>query len=142
MEEIKLRLILKQVAIRPTKRRMQILSLFIRSRRYYTAKEAREWFKEKYDLVISFDTLYKNLQGFVDAGLLYEFTREGERMFFYEEQKKHFAICTKCHKVTPLMFNCPVSALDQTYGNIESHKFELYVTCETCLTGEKHEKIT
>lgn len=124
---------IKRTNIRMTEKRGYMLEFFYREKRYANAKEVKEYLKENYKLDVSNDFVYKNLQLFVEQGLLQEFIENQERQFFFSEVNGHYAICTECHRVTPIQMVCPVDTIGETYGKVQSHRFEMFVICPTCL---------
>lgn len=119
--------------VRMTAKRGYMLDFFYKEKRYANAKEVKEYLKACYGLEVSNDFVYKNLQLFVEKGLLQEFIQQQERQFFYAEKRGHYAVCTTCHQVEPIHMTCPVDLVGERYGQVESHRFEMFVTCPTCM---------
>lgn len=125
--------IIADSGIRMTEKRKYMLEFFYNDKRYANAKAVKEYLKKHYDLEASNDFVYKNLQLFVEKGVLQEFIQNQERQFFFSEVNAHYAICTECHHVEPIEMVCPVHSLGTQYGQIQSHRFEMFVICPTCL---------
>lgn len=119
--------------IRMTEKRGYMLEFFYHEKRYANAKEVKEYLKGNHNLEVSNDFVYKNLQLFVEKGLLQEFIEHQERQFFFSEINGHYAICTQCHRVKPIKMVCPVHTIGETYGKVQSHRFEMFVICPACL---------
>lgn len=126
---------IENIDIRMTHKRQLMLEFFYREKRYANAKEVKEYLKNAYQLEVSNDFVYTNLQLFVEKGLLQEFIQQQERQFFFAETNGHYAICTVCHHVTPIQMVCPVHQIGERYGMVQSHRFEMFVTCPSCLNN-------
>ncbi|MGL4662911.1 MAG: Fur family transcriptional regulator [Culicoidibacterales bacterium] len=124
---------IERTNIRMTEKRKLMLEFFYREKRYANAKEVKEYLKNEYGLEVSNDFVYTNLQLFVENKLLQEFIENQERQFFFSEVNGHYAICTVCHRVTPIEMVCPVHQIGNTYGKVQSHRFEMFVICPLCL---------
>lgn len=124
---------LKRIDIRMTEKRKLMLEFFYHEKRYANAKEVKEHLKRIHSLEVSNDFVYTNLQLFVEKGLLQEFIENQERQFFFSEVNGHYAICTQCHCVKPIEMVCPVHQIGNSYGSVQSHRFEMFVICPNCL---------
>lgn len=133
---MEVRALIEKADIRFTAKREYMLEFFYREKRYANAKEVKEYLKQYHDLEVSNDFVYKNLQLFVEANLLQDFIQQQERQFFFAEVNGHYAICTVCHKVTPIDMVCPVHFIGEKYGHVESHRFEMFVTCPECYVNQ------
>lgn len=124
---------IERTDIRLTEKRKLMLEFFYYTKQYANAKEVKEHLKNKHEREVSNDFVYTNLQLFVEKGLLQEFIENQERQFFFSVVNGHYAICTQCHHVKPIQMICPVHQMGDDYGQIQSHRFEMFVICPTCL---------
>lgn len=128
--------ILERNDLKRTKNREVILTFFEKENRYLTASDVKV-FIERSNPNISFDTIYRNLSTFTKLGILEETELAGEwhfRMNCDPEVHHHHFICTLCG-LTKNIPQCPMDLLSIHLPNyeIESHKFEVYGKCPTCI---------
>ena len=128
--------ILEENELKRTKNREVILSFFEEENRYLTASDVKDYM-EVNNPKISFDTIYRNLSTFTALGILEETELAGERHFRMECDPgvhHHHFICTLCG-LTSNIAQCPMDLLSINLPNyeIESHKFEVYGKCSSCL---------
>lgn len=128
--------ILQKNELKRTKNRAVILHFFAENNRYLTASDVKDYI-EQGNPGISFDTIYRNLTAFTELGILEETELSGERHFRMHcdpGTHHHHFICTLCGK-TKSIVQCPMDVLAIHLPNyeIESHKFEVYGKCPTCL---------
>lgn len=121
-----------------TKNRETILEFFADNNRYLTAGDLK-LYMERSNPGISFDTIYRNLTTFTDLGILEETELTGERHFRMHCEPgvhHHHFICTLCG-VTRSIPECPmdVISIDLSTYEIESHKFEIYGKCPSCIAS-------
>lgn len=127
--------ILKDNGYKYTDKRKQILNYFDQENRYSSAKEVQKNLKITFPN-ISYDTIYRNLYTFVDLEIVEETELNGEKLFrlscSHSGHHHHF-ICTICGK-TKAIEMCPMNFFEnQLEGyQIESHRFEIFGTCEAC----------
>jgi len=89
---------------------------------------------------INFSTIYRNLEIFLNIGILRRISLEDGKngyQIILDEGHTHCLICKKCGRVEPLQ-TCPFEKLDMTIFETkgflpESHKFEVYGLCKNCL---------
>lgn len=128
--------ILKDSGYKKTDKRELILNLFGTSSKYLTARDLLSVLKPRYP-GMSFDTIYRNLATFVELGILEETELNGERKFRMHcesDHHHHHFICLQCGDVKELAV-CPMQFVDENLSGytIESHKFEIYGKCPTCV---------
>ncbi|MBM6613877.1 transcriptional repressor [Desemzia sp. RIT804] len=127
--------VLKTNGYKFTDKREHILSYFNQENRYITAKEVQQFLKVKYPN-ISYDTIYRNLYTFVELDIVEETELNGEKLFrlncSHSGHHHHF-ICTACGKTKKIEM-CPMNFFEgQLNGcQINSHRFEIFGTCEQC----------
>lgn len=130
--------LLQQKGLKHTKNREVMLQFFDGHERYVTASNVKE-FIEIDNPGISFDTIYRNLSTFTAIGILEETELAGERHFRMHCEAgvhHHHFICTICGG-TESIPDCPMDVLSLHLPNhtIESHKFEVYGKCPSCLAS-------
>lgn len=134
---------LKQKGFKMTPKREQILHLFAKEERYLTAKYIHEYLQQDYP-TMSYNTTYRNIYDFVEAGLL-EMTDFNKEQWFriscwqcdHEHHHHHF-ICTLCGRTLQLDA-CPMQYVrtDLSKVRVESHRFEVFGTCGECIAKEE-----
>lgn len=130
--------ILQENNLKKTKNRTVILQFFEENNRYLTANDVKRFIEED-NPNISFDTIYRNLTAFTELGILEETELTGERHFRMHCDPgvhHHHFICTLCG-ITKNIPDCPMDVLPIRLPNyeIESHKFEIYGKCPSCIAS-------
>ncbi len=89
-------------------------------------------------------TVYRNLESFLEEGLVRRTYRHGIDMAMFDlvtEQHKHYATCLDCHTIIPLD-ECPLdlykTALAQQDFEVKGHNLEIYGYCDEC-RDHKHQ---
>ncbi len=90
---------------------------------------------------INFSTIYRNLEIFLNAGVVRKINIENGKSAYqiiFEDDHTHSMICKKCGRVEVLN-TCPFEKIDmmifEKKGFMpESHKFEIYGLCKKCLS--------
>ena len=129
---------LKKKGYKYTKKREEILHFLIQENRYLSAKEVYEYMNQKYE-GISYDTIYRNLNDFVEIQLLEETELNGERKYRFHCSRDgvvghhHHFICLECGATNEIHM-CPMTFFtEQLEGcTIEGHRFEIYGKCPEC----------
>ena len=130
--------ILQKNQFKRTKNREVILGFLADKNRYLTAGEVKNHI-EAGNPGISFDTIYRNLTTFTELGILEETELTGERHFRMHCEPgvhHHHFICTICG-MTSSIPDCPMDmiTLNLPSYEIESHKFEIYGKCPSCVAS-------
>ncbi|MGY3778256.1 Fur family transcriptional regulator [Isobaculum melis] len=130
--------LLKEKGYKYTDKRQSMIELFAQADRYLTAKEVQKYLKQTYPS-LSYDTIYRNLYSFVEMNILEETELSGEKMFRFScsldgQHHHHHFICTKCG-MTKNIHMCPMDFFKEQLDGceIQSHRFEIFGTCENCL---------
>ena len=129
---------LKEFGFKNTKKRQEILTLFACNDRYLSAQTVHEKLTENYP-TMSYNTTYRNVYDFVEAGIL-EATEYNQEQHFrmncldHNHHHHHF-ICTNCGMAIPLE-TCPMDLTKMTDAlndvQIDTHRFEIFGLCSTC----------
>lgn len=133
--------LLKAQGFKYTKKREKMLTFFIHQDKYVSAKEVYDFMSTSFE-GISYDTIYRNLNDFVELGLLEETELNGERKFRYHcghhVGHHHHFICLTCGSTKEITI-CPMNDLgDELDGyEIEGHRFEIFGICPNCLKSDK-----
>ena len=126
---------LKAAGFKLTKKRRQILEIFIHSDRYLRAKDIHDRLTQDYP-TMSYNTTYRNLYDFVEIGLLESTEYQHEQLFriacLGEDHHHHF-ICTKCGRALPIEV-CPMDYIETDLSDVEVqfHRFEVFGLCAKC----------
>jgi Fur family transcriptional regulator, zinc uptake regulator len=128
--------VLKENGYKKTDKRELILKMFGKSSKYLTARDLLAVLKPRYP-GMSFDTIYRNLATFVELGILEETEMNGERKFRMHcesDHHHHHFICLDCGDVKELAV-CPMEFIHENLNgySVQSHKFEIYGKCPTCV---------
>lgn len=129
---------LKESGFKNTKKRQELLSIFAHNDRYLSAQTVHEQLVEKYP-TMSYNTTYRNVYDFVEAGIL-EATEYNQEQHFrmncldHDHHHHHF-ICTHCGMTIPLE-TCPMdlTPMNDALNDVEikTHRFEIFGLCKAC----------
>lgn len=128
--------------LKKTKHRMLIMALLEDADIPLTAQQIFETLQADHPK-IWLSTVYRSLDAFLSAGLIHRTTLLDHEISLYESAnrpRKHYAICTQCHKLEPVR-ECPLkdySKKTATGFQVRSHKLELYGLCQDCMNKEKN----
>ncbi|WIV11313.1 Fur family transcriptional regulator [Proteiniborus sp. MB09-C3] len=127
-----------------TNHRKTILDVLIENKDYLL--EPSEIFEKvlKKNKDINFSTIYRNLEIFLNIGIVRKISLENGKGYYqiiFEDHHIHSMICKKCGRVETLK-SCPFEKIDMTIfekkGFLpDSHKFEIYGFCKECLLDKK-----
>ena len=130
---------LKSKGYKTTGKRQKILELLFNHDKYMTAKEVQDNLKSLFP-GISPDTIYRNLNTFVNLAIVEETELNGEKLFRFSCElhghHHHHFICTNCGRTLPLK-NCPLDMFsDQLPGcKVTAHRFEIFGICDNCMAS-------
>ena len=122
--------------LKKTKQREAILSVVEKADSPVSAEYIYDRIKELFPHV-AISTVYRNLDKFLEAGLLKkESFNDGIMWFSPARQHGHFIVCTGCGAKLPLP-HCPLSAMEdslakETGFQISGHHITLYGKCPNC----------
>lgn len=127
--------VLKKEGYKKTDKREQILDIFSKTEKYITARDILDVMMTEHP-GMSYDTIYRNLNTFVQLGILEETELTGEkhfRMHCEMDHHHHHFICMVCGNIKEVNF-CPMEMLQNSIPGyqIEKHKFEIYGNCPEC----------
>lgn len=128
---------LKAAGFKSTKRRQEILRLFVSNPKYLSATYIHHEMSKHYP-TMSYNTTYRNIYDFVENGLLESTELNQEQLFRFgcqtHDHHHHHFICTRCGMTIPLDA-CPMDHIDTDLSGvqIESHRFEVFGLCATCV---------
>ncbi len=126
---------LKEKGYKQTNKREEILRIFVKERRYLSAKEVLAFMKGVFP-ELSLDTVYRNLTLFEKLDILETTELNGERIYRLqctEDEHHHHLICLSCGK-SRMIELCPLDVMAEKPKEftITDHKFELYGYCVEC----------
>ncbi|UUX34351.1 Fur family transcriptional regulator [Fundicoccus culcitae] len=131
---------LKAAGFKMTKKRQEILEIFIEEGKYLRAKEIHDRLTNKYPSM-SYNTTYRNIYDFIKVGILESTEYNQEQLFKINcmdqehdsNHHHHHFICRLCGLSIPLKA-CPMDHIDTDLSDvlIESHRFEVFGLCATC----------
>ncbi|MFA8440027.1 Fur family transcriptional regulator [Pueribacillus sp. YX66] len=126
---------LKEKGYKQTDKREEILRIFVKEKRYLSAKEVLSFMQTVFP-ELSFDTVYRNLTLFEELEMLETTELNGERIYRLhcsDDEHHHHLICLSCGK-SRMIELCPLDALVEKPKEftITDHKFELYGYCVEC----------
>ena len=129
---------LKELGIRVTRQRLEILNLMAAQNTPLTAADIFDKLK-KSNPKLRLSTVYRNLNKFVENNLVSKIEIKMDKKESYFEllqgNHHHHLICLKCGKIIPL--KCPLKNYenkisDQTNYQIVEHRLKLYGLCPDC----------
>lgn len=132
--------ILKAGGFKITQKRRELLTIFAQNQRYLTAQNIHQALVKKYP-TMSYNTTYRNLYDFVELGILESTEYQQEQLFRYNcfdtghaHHHHHHFICTNCGRTIQIEV-CPMDQVKNYLQNvkIESHRFEVFGLCQSCL---------
>lgn len=137
------RQLLKQQGIRQTEARIRILEILAAAPKPLEAQEIcaaanaeKEW--------LWLSTVYRNLEVFVQKGLVQESNLPDSEAVFYRLElhgHNHYAFCERCHKEFPLDL-CPIVDLEDQLKEQgftpTHHRLEIYGLCAECKKKLRH----
>lgn len=126
---------LKEKGYKQTDKREEILRIFVKEKRYLSAKEVLAYMQTVFP-ELSFDTVYRNLTLFEELEMLETTELNGERIYRLhcsDDEHHHHLICLSCGK-SRMIALCPLDVLVEQPKEftITDHKFELYGYCVEC----------
>ena len=127
--------ILKKEGFKKTDKREQILDIFSQTTKYITPRDILDIMMAEHP-GMSYDTIYRNLNTFVELGILEETELTGEkhfRMHCETDHHHHHFICTSCGNIKEINI-CPMELLQNSIPGyqVANHKFEIYGNCPQC----------
>ena len=138
---------LKKSGKKQTKNREEMIRYLALENRYLSAKEVYSFLVQD-NPGVSFDTIYRNLKDFSEIGILEETELNAEKNFRFHcvipgsDHHHHHFICTPCGATKELNL-CPMDYFQNQLPNclIESHRFEIFGQCETCLAKKTEDSV-
>lgn len=134
---------LKEKGFKSTKKRREILEIFDRHPKYLSAKVVHQELAQEYP-TMSYNTTYRNIYDFVDAGILEATEYNGEQHFrmncLEHGHHHHHFICTECGMAIPFDV-CPmeIRSVQDKLSEVEvhSHRFEIFGLCKDCIRSKE-----
>lgn len=133
--------ILKNAALKTTKKRQTLLFLLQKQSRPMTAEELYEAAKDI--LPINISTVYRTLNTLTEKNILIRSVRQDGKAYYALPEKDHFhrLVCDLCGKVIPIE-TCPLSELEEslqekTGFRITKHSLEFTGLCPECVEKTK-----
>jgi Fe2+ or Zn2+ uptake regulation protein len=136
-------LMLKELQLKVTPKRIAILDYLARSGAYVNPEEVRQKLKEQFGS-IGLPTVYRNLDELAAGGILAKIIHPNRQLYYYfcsNSDHHHHFICLSCRKVTDLNI-CSVKGLedeinDQVRGKVMSHILQVNGLCRSCCAKDK-----
>lgn len=126
--------ILKDNDLKYTKKREDMINIFVKEDKYINAKHIQQQLDKDYP-GISFDTIYRNLHLFKDLKIIESTELDGEMKFRIAcmNHHHHHFICENCGDTKVIDF-CPIDQIKVYLPNVDihTHKLEVYGVCEEC----------
>ncbi len=128
---------LKNAALKSTKKRRLLLSILQTQNKPITAEELLE--QSAAILPMNLSTIYRTLNTFTENGILHKTLRKDGKSYFSlaKHDHTHHLICTVCQKIIPID-SCPLQELEEdlqqkTGFHITGHLLEFSGICADCL---------
>jgi len=131
---------LKNIRLKATPGRLELLDAFNHALRPLSAKEVGEKLKgRKVDLA----TIYRNLEALARKGVLKKIDfQDGQARFELAAQKHHHhIICRSCAKVEKV-FDCGLEKISKriiksgSFAEVHGHSLEFFGLCKACRKGK------
>ena len=126
--------ILKQVGLKSTKPRIDILKVLESASNPLTAEEI---FSRLDNKEVDLSTVYRTLNTFKEKHIVKkEINKKKENIFSLDGEDNHVLVCVKCHK-TMILKGCPYHEANEELEKetgflIEDHNTEIYGICPDC----------
>ena len=128
--------ILKNAALKSTKKRQLLLFLLQKQARAMTAEELHEAANAILSMNVS--TVYRTLNTLTEKGILLRSVRQDGKAYYALPKKDHShrLVCDLCGKIIPIE-TCPLSELEETLQaktgfRITGHSLEFTGLCPEC----------
>ncbi len=136
---------LKTTGVRITPQRHAILEYLINSMIHPTADDIYKALEDKFPNM-SVATVYNNLRVFREVGLVKELTYgDAASRFDFVTNDHYHMICESCGKIVdfhyPGLNEVEQFASHVTGFQVNSHRLEVYGTCQNCLTGQNKQAL-
>lgn len=136
-------LMLKELQLKVTPKRIAILDYLARSGTYVNPEEVRQKLKEQF-ASIGLPTVYRNLDELAAGGILAKIIHPNRQLYYYfcsNSDHHHHFICLSCRRVMDLEI-CSVKGLeeeinDQVRGKVMSHILQVNGLCGRCCAKDK-----
>lgn len=124
--------LLHQSNFRLTQEREAVLTAFMRAERMVTPAQLHRLVRS-HGLSVGLTTVYRLLEVLTKIRMATPFLIDGEVFYtFCPEQHHHHFVCLACHRVRDI-FECPTTfPYQESMGNIEYHRLDLYGHCQDC----------
>jgi len=136
-------LMLKELQLKVTPKRIAILDYLARSGTYVNPEEVRQKLKEQF-ASIGLPTVYRNLDELAAGGIVSKIIHPNRQLYYYfcsNSDHHHHFICLSCRRVMDLEI-CSVKGLedeinDQVRGKVMSHILQVNGLCGSCCAKDK-----
>ena len=136
-------LMLKDLRLKVTPKRLAILDFLSRTGTYVSPEEVRQNLREQF-ASIGLPTVYRNLDELASGGIIAKIIHPNRQLYYYycpNSNHHHHFICISCRKVTDLHI-CTVKGLedeinDQVRGKVMSHILQVNGLCRSCYANDK-----
>jgi len=136
-------LMLKDLRLKVTPKRLAILDFLSRTGTYVSPEEVRQNLREQF-ASIGLPTVYRNLEELASGGIIAKIIHPNRQLYYYycpNSNHHHHFICISCRKVTDLHI-CTVKGLedeinDQVRGKVMSHILQVNGLCRSCYANDK-----
>jgi Fur family transcriptional regulator, ferric uptake regulator len=136
-------LILKDLRLKVTPKRLAILDFLARTGTFVSPEEVRQNLQEQF-ASIGLPTVYRNLDELASGGVIAKIIPPNRQLYYYfcsNSNHHHHFICLSCGKVTDLHI-CAVKGLeeeinDQVGGKVMSHILQVNGLCRSCCEKDK-----
>ena len=131
-------LMLKDLRLKVTPKRLAILDFLARTGTYVSPEEVRQNLREQF-ASIGLPTVYRNLDELASGGIVSKIIHPNRQLYYYfcpNSNHHHHFICLSCRTVTDLHI-CAVKGLeveinDQVGGKVMSHILQVNGLCGIC----------
>ena len=139
MDNASIDTLIRGKGLKVTAQRRVILGFLIRSAMPLSIEEVRENIGASANPV----TVYRVLEQFVRAGLVYQTDfRSGKAYFEYQKSSHHHIVCTECGmreevEVCVQIDENELADASKQFANVTSHALEFFGVCKHCAESKK-----
>lgn len=139
MQRVSVDNLIREKGLKVTAQRRAILDFLVRSATPLSIEEVRESIGSSANPV----TVYRVLEQFVRAGLIYQTDfRNGKAYFEYQKTSHHHIVCTECGvreevEVCVEIDEERLAASSGTFAVVRSHALEFFGICKHCATMKR-----
>ena len=136
-------LILREIGLKATPKRLAILEELAANLCYMTPEEIWGKLKKRFKRA-GLPTIYRNLEELSEKGVISKIVHPDRKLSYYlcrNKEHHHHFICLSCHKVDDITY-CHIETVqmdieNKLEGKVLSHIMQINGICNTCLKNKE-----